>query len=304
MKSLIITLLFLSQNLFSQDTLRHILPGEPLHKYPALNLFGDTCAYLSGQNCLGYEKFAERFIINGQGTITGIEVYLDANLKNPNRSLAFDIYSVKDNGMPGDTLGRYLISYRNLGANTDAIYVNFDSTIKVNKTFFVGINFLKYAHESLTDIITILTSANGTRPSSDLIVKGRNVVQVHHGQFEEYSQRTDQKVFFALSPIGSLKKGEDILRDNLTSVRNSDISTLSIYPSPTSDILYISFQNKIPELELIEIANISLQRTVTNSIVQNNKTLGLNIENLQSGIYFLMIKTSEGIISKPFSVVK
>ncbi len=195
-----------------QDTLRHIKNGESLLAYSA-PIQDTICGFTSGQNCEGWEMYAEKYLIPGSGKITGIEIFYRGKISGPNRRMAFDIYNVANNGLPGDTLTRKYVTYRNLVANGNPYYLEFDTAAMVKDSFFVGINFLNYAHEALTDTIAILTTPNFSRPERDLQVYGRNAVKQHHLPWKDFYGHTSYRLFFGMHPIGDFDGAELFSRD-------------------------------------------------------------------------------------------
>lgn len=71
---------------------------------------------------------------------------------------------------------------------------------------------------------------------------------------------------------------------------------LSIYPNPASDYVRI----EIPQYEMksVEILNISGQPVLKMYNINNLEAWHLNISVLESGVYFLRIKHSEGVITQ------
>lgn len=76
-----------------------------------------------------------------------------------------------------------------------------------------------------------------------------------------------------------------------SAIQESELVTLSIYPNPVSSNLIIETEAKI---ENIEIFNIN------GSMVQNEKTNNFSVASLTNGIYFIHVKTNDGIVSKRF----
>lgn len=72
-------------------------------------------------------------------------------------------------------------------------------------------------------------------------------------------------------------------------------SKFNIYPNPVNDIISISSDNLMfDNISLTDINGRLIKETVTNSVTNYN----LNISDLNSGVYFMKIKTAEGILDK------
>ncbi|WP_445457959.1 T9SS type A sorting domain-containing protein [Flavobacterium sp. HNIBRBA15423] len=72
-------------------------------------------------------------------------------------------------------------------------------------------------------------------------------------------------------------------------------SKFNIYPNPVNDIISINSDNVAFEnISLTDINGRVIKETTTNSVMNYD----FNISDLNSGIYFLKIKTSEGILDK------
>lgn len=68
-----------------------------------------------------------------------------------------------------------------------------------------------------------------------------------------------------------------------------------VFPNPANDVLHIKFSTKIEPISLI--IKDSQGRAVTEkTILQHTEQESINVSHLASGIYFLAIKTKEGII--------
>ncbi|MEO8760792.1 MAG: T9SS type A sorting domain-containing protein [Bacteroidia bacterium] len=70
---------------------------------------------------------------------------------------------------------------------------------------------------------------------------------------------------------------------------------LSIYPNPTQNILQVSItcSNEINSIQIIDVLGKEILRTNENTI---------DVSSLQEGIYFVSVKTSEGILTKKIIV--
>ena len=87
---------------------------------------------------------------------------------------------------------------------------------------------------------------------------------------------------------------------------NKLVKLFNIYPNPAKDIAVINFNlNEVCDVE-IEITDLSGKVVYTNSL--NNATgfqnINLNVENMNSGLYFVNLKTNGESISKKLTITK
>jgi polyhydroxybutyrate depolymerase len=68
--------------------------------------------------------------------------------------------------------------------------------------------------------------------------------------------------------------------------------SIRIFPNPTSDLLYIESSN------LLEIHDVALHNTVGLNIKTTLTDKSINISHLKTGVYFLSIRTSKGMMTK------
>ena len=74
---------------------------------------------------------------------------------------------------------------------------------------------------------------------------------------------------------------------------------ISVYPNPTEDLLNIDISTPLDVMDAkLEITNALGQVVQTSSVKQS--TTQLNIQQLNSGVYFIEVKTKNGNIRKKF----
>ena len=74
---------------------------------------------------------------------------------------------------------------------------------------------------------------------------------------------------------------------------------VSVYPNPVNSILTVTIHNndKVNEISVIDLTGITL---IKNSFIGEEKKLKINCGSLSAGIYFLSIKTANGLITRKF----
>ncbi len=71
---------------------------------------------------------------------------------------------------------------------------------------------------------------------------------------------------------------------------------LAIYPNPVSDILYLSAGNA--KIQKVEIYNSFGKKVAEENVFNSTTNHSLSVAHLESGIYFVSVKTSAGIVRK------
>ena len=74
-------------------------------------------------------------------------------------------------------------------------------------------------------------------------------------------------------------------------------SSLNLYPNPVQDKLYIEAETEIEEIVVYDV--YGRVQNLRNSETQKLRN-SIDVSNLNSGIYFIQIKTEEGNITKRF----
>ena len=91
-------------------------------------------------------------------------------------------------------------------------------------------------------------------------------------------------------------KSEEVCIKTLVEGVEELISSFNIYPNPVSDKLYIETQTQILT-QTIEIYDAFGRQQL---IANGQQPTAIDVSNLNSGVYFIKIKTNEGVITKRF----
>lgn len=80
--------------------------------------------------------------------------------------------------------------------------------------------------------------------------------------------------------------------ENLSTI-DKGLSSLEIYPNPTSDILNIQTEQKISKIEILDTSG---------KLLKSNSGSGktINVSNLSKGIYLIKIYADKNIINSKF----
>ena len=77
---------------------------------------------------------------------------------------------------------------------------------------------------------------------------------------------------------------------SITGIKNNAIDeSLNIYPNPANTTINITYN--------LQVATCSLYDVLGNEVI-STKEKNIDISNLQNGVYFLSVKTAEGVLSK------
>jgi len=79
-----------------------------------------------------------------------------------------------------------------------------------------------------------------------------------------------------------------------------NVSQSAVYPNPVKDILFIRFEKNFTGSVNVNIYDATGRKVEANDFSVNINSLRADISSLQSGIYFLEIKTAEGILRNRF----
>ncbi len=78
-----------------------------------------------------------------------------------------------------------------------------------------------------------------------------------------------------------------------TSLSENELFKLNLYPNPAQDILFIESEELIKSIKIVDLAG----KIVT---IKNNSKSKLNINQLKSGLYVIILESEKGIVTKRF----
>jgi hypothetical protein len=116
----------------------------------------------------------------------------------------------------------------------------------------------------------------------------------------EFESDGTSTYYILVEGSGSTDSGEftlEITCEDLLSTQENNLSQVSIYPNPVSDILNIHSKMNINKLE---VYNVSGQKVLTKQNVQGNQQI--NTSALQSGVYFILLISEND--SKTIKLIK
>lgn len=286
-----------------QTTLQHF---DPATTTPVVQNYPNNAGFFTGHNNYGDEEFGEKYEITGSAKLYGISaIHLGTEGTAGSIMASYKAYSVGNTGLPGTSLATKTMSYSNIPVNGQLNTVLFDTAVTIPTTFFVTFALGDYMHGGLgTKRIAVSHSPQGSRPSSDFSVFGRNVIRWHsHGapvwkdyrtqNFSDYSP----EIYFSLFPIIEL--------DNMSVVNFEGKGNIgAVYPNPSNGNFTVPVQSESGgevQLKLFDITG-KLVVEKNNKISKGKAKVDFSENNLKPGIYILWIKTPEGAISQKINI--
>lgn len=239
--TLFLGLFFVAQT-FAQTTLRNLNEGAPLIDWM---LTGTTQGVpewgsLLGHNIYGDEAFGEKYLNTGATQVFGIVAHHGGRASGSNNEAWYRIHSVAANGLPGPAIGGKKIKLADIDRSGEAFVVMFDAPVNVNGDFFVIWDVMDYSHGTQNgDTLRLLAGEEGSRPASDHVHFGRNVVRWHsHGATPAWKDFLTQNfspfsIYFGIYPI---------VNQALSIDEPASQTELHFFPQPCNDQLQIRFE--------------------------------------------------------------
>tara|TARA_B100001175_G_C19485382_1_gene629460 strand:- start:370 stop:1302 length:933 start_codon:yes stop_codon:yes gene_type:complete len=293
----------LSVYIFAQDTLQHFNLDNIT---PVIEAYTCNQGYYTGHNSYGDEEFAEKYEFIGTTDIVGVIAIHQGIAGTSSINASYKIYTVGGNGLPGTELANKNIAYNNIPVDGTPNTVMFTNPVSINGNFFVSFNLGDYIHNNPgTKSIALTHSPNGTRPSSDFSVFGRNAIRWHNGNHNGTTIWKDYRtenfpgyqpaIYFSLFPILQLNSTTSVVLGN----QKGNVG--SIYPNPSScgkfnlpitsryggkvNITLFDLEGKI-----VSRKQITITAGKTNYLYSDNKII--------PDTYIVLIKTPEGTIAQ------
>jgi len=136
------------------------------------------------------------------------------------------------------------------------------------------------------EVDTTWTTWEWTNAQVDLSAyAGESTIKI---AFQYYGNNGAQ---FSLDDI-SIEEGSEI-------EENSDNTSVNIYPNPAKNLINIKSSDKI---ENVKIYNLTGQIVFDKMI--NDNSVQINTSEYKSGIYFIKIRTKDGLINKKITITK
>lgn len=289
----------------NNTTLQNLLPSTTRI---ATKYTGSSWGYWTGHNSKTRDAYAEKYYIKGSGKVLGVISELIGNVRpTSTKEVKFEVISVNKKGLPSTTsISSTNVVVTKLELKGKPTTIMFKTPTAVADSFFVGIKFWDYAHETLRDTIAVLHGADGCRPDSDLKLIGRNAVLPHsHAANPPWSDFYTQnftkiKTHLALFPIM-----EGII-SGVTDFETDEFKINSIYPNPFVEKINISI-NRLNKSDIRVIVYDTQGKIVAANVYNASSIVNDNIEitcpaTLPAGTYVLFIQGDQ--TGAGFSVIK
>ena len=167
-------------------------------------------------------------------------------------------------------------------------------TFKVRARDDTGVTYPESMKATIGNGITVVAQSNTLWDSG---ADGVNYI-TYTQQSSNFTPTTTGVYNLGFNCYSSANQFQLLLDDvSVTAVLSNekfDSNSISIYPNPTSNVLNISSTNNI------EINNISITDLNGRTIKNVNATNSINVSDLNAGVYFITIETTEGKSTKKF----
>ena len=289
--------------IFAQDTLQHFNFNTTI---PIVESYPSNQGFFSGHNSYGDEEFAEKYEFIGTTNVLGVIAIHQGSAGTSSMNSSYKIYDVGANGLPNTELASKTVANNSIPVDGTHKIVMFNSPVPISNDFFVSFNLGDYIHNSPgTKTIAVSHSPNGSRPSSDFSVFGRNVIRWHNGNHNGVSLWKDYRtenfpgyqpaIYFSLFPIVEMNSTSVVTFNN----KNSNIG--SIYPNPSKsgefNIPITSRNGGNINIKLLDLeGKVILKEQATIKAGKTNHSFYVN--NLNKNMYILLIESNEGAVAQ------
>jgi hypothetical protein len=234
-RPLVVAALFASMQVLAQDTLQHF---DPTVDTPVADAFPSSNGYHTGHNNYSDEEFAEKYEITGDASVLGVVAIHTGTAGTSGMNSQYKIYNVNGSGLPGTEVASKSVLNNDIPVDGSMFTTLFNNPASVSDEFFVSFNLGDYAHNDPgTKRIALTHSEDGTRPSSDLSVFGRNAIRWHShdsgADWKDYRtenfQGYEPSVHFSLFPIVELAPA------SIIGLNGNEGSIGAVYPNPSTN---------------------------------------------------------------------
>jgi V8-like Glu-specific endopeptidase len=243
--------------------------------------------YLAGNNAYqdkAKAEFYNKTEFSNRNAISG--AYVAFSYATGNNEALIELQVLKDNfGIPSTLLGSAFVRLKDIKAVADRDYVRykFDPPVEVNSSIYLSVVLPQNEGDTVA-IMTVEEAAKNTAWELN-----------SNNEWIPYSN-PDFSWDISLSHLIALEIG------SFTSLNeeSSQSDNVKLYPNPAFDELNVDLAVAKIKIESIQVFD-TFGRLVLNEGDQHNlPKLSLNISDLNSGFYVLVIKTDDELISRKF----
>jgi PKD repeat protein len=240
--------------------------------------------YVAGNNTYGDLAKADYFEHTGVGYITKMTVNIGA-VEGTSGNVIFRVWS-NSGGTPGSTLGSKTVTMSTLSANFseagDAYTVTFDNPIEVTGNFFAGIVL-----PTTGSTFAVMTNTEGDGPNTAWEMWSDNTWYPYNSD-DSWGIALTHAMFPEVCP-------------DLTSSELGNNNTISVFPNPTTGMIFIDLGQLNANETDLSIIGINGQTVDAIAKYTNNK-ITLDMSNLAKGLYFIKLNTLDGIYTYKISL--
>jgi hypothetical protein len=261
------------------DTLNNITGGDGLVYYFMNEIFPEETGYLTGNNSLGYQAFAEKYTSPEVQIINSLRFdFAIASTQSANTMATAVVWDATGpNGSPGNVLAQNTFSLEEVIVNVDNFSftdVYFPEPPTVNGDYYVGFILGSTSGDTLVaycnQIDKINTNTAWCRTSS--------------GDWLPFSdpEAIGQAISLAVRPVQCIP----------VSVNSVAPNTVKVYPNPAEDFVTVvgGKSNKIWQLFSVD------GRMVNQGSSSNELEFRISTSDVPSGVYLLKLQ-EQGVIS-------
>ena len=115
----------------------------------------------------------------------------------------------------------------------------------------------------------------------------------------EYYELTTEEGYLIYTNTNFGSEESKLISTEYLSVNQNSINSISIYPNPADNFIYIRYQNILPESFKIFDLN---GRLINSKIINNEDDLEINVSTFERGLYFISISSGENMDNLKFLV--
>ena len=117
-------------------------------------------------------------------------------------------------------------------------------------------------------------------------------------------------IYYLLAPhftgnVGTYEFDLDVIRGKNSGImQETNIDNINIYPNPASGFINIDLSAYSGKVTAIYLSNLQGQQIIANTNIAGKGTHQLLLDNISSGVYFLQLHSTDGILTKKIVVNK
>jgi hypothetical protein len=258
-----------------------------------------------GFNHLSRQQFGEKYYINGKAKVVGVVAHLTGKYANANNFVEFNVFDVGRDRLPNRKLHTHEVFYRQLDLSGKAFVVKYNKAIEVKDSFFVAFNIQDFLHGGFDgDTLGLYMAEDGSRRATDLLNFGRNVIQAHNHDHDDWKDFFTQNfspiaTHFAIYPLIEIV--------GATAVSNfvEDVETYRLTYINQQITAFFKLKNPIKaQFALYNIVGQLIKNENLGQLATGEQQLTLPLGRVPSGVYIGVLKTEKGQEARRFFIAE